>query len=94
MNSEERFNLWQKILDRAMEFMAPFADRVTLMMDMHNADKNYNLRLQEFLDADDVDFLHDICGIYRHMDRQLGSPTYGKCKDFFVPRFAGNNEKE
>ena len=91
MSPDERFELWQKILDRAMEFMGEITDRVTLMMDLHNADKNYHLRLQEFLEADEMDFVHDICGIHRHMDRRLGSPTYGKCLDFFVPRFAGKD---
>ena len=89
MDRKERFELINKIVTKAMKFMAPYADRVTVMMDLDNADRSYNLRLQEMLDADDMDFFHDVCGICSHMDRDMESPTFGKCKDLFVPRFAG-----
>jgi hypothetical protein len=41
------------------------------------------LKLSELYDADDSNFLHDIGGIMRHMDRRTG-----KLGDCFVPRFA------
>jgi hypothetical protein len=41
------------------------------------------LRLQEMLDADDSNFVHDIAGIERHLNRR----TF-KLEDCFLPRFA------
>jgi len=42
------------------------------------------LQLAELLRADQTDFVHDIFGIRRHIDRETG-----KLKDFFLPRYAG-----
>lgn len=42
------------------------------------------LRLQEFLDADDSNFSHDIGGIHRHLEMVSGFKLNG-C---FLPRFA------
>jgi len=45
------------------------------------------LRLQEFLDADDVNFAHDIGGIHRHLEH--GTPRQpARLRDCFMPRFA------
>lgn len=41
------------------------------------------LRLAELLKADDLDFVHDVFGIRRHIDRKTG-----KLGDCFLPRFA------
>ena len=41
------------------------------------------LDLQRFLDADDIDFAHDLIGIFRHLDR-----TTGMLRNFFCPRSA------
>lgn len=41
------------------------------------------LKLQEWLDAPDLDFAHDFNGIVRHIDRNTGK--LGGC---FLPRFA------
>lgn len=41
------------------------------------------LRLQELLAADNGNFIHDVFGIRRHLDR-----TTGQLRDCFVPRFA------
>jgi hypothetical protein len=41
------------------------------------------LRLGELLDADDTNFIHDIAGIERHLNRR----TF-KLEDCFLPRFA------
>jgi hypothetical protein len=41
------------------------------------------LRLDDLLNADDFNFLHDISGIARHLDRDTG-----KLADFFSPRFS------
>jgi hypothetical protein len=41
------------------------------------------LDLQRFLDADDIDFAHDLIGIFRHLDR-----TTGRLRNSFCPRSA------
>lgn len=41
------------------------------------------LRLQELFEADEANFLHDICGIHEHLDILNGS-----FKDGFSPRYA------
>lgn len=41
------------------------------------------LRLRELLEADDLNFAHDVAGIARHIDR-----TTGKLTNCFLPRFA------
>lgn len=41
------------------------------------------LRLEDLLDANDVDFIHDVFGINRHIDRGTG-----QLQDCFVPRYA------
>ena len=42
-----------------------------------------NIDWQRLLKADDFNFLHDVGGIHKHLDRATG-----KLKDGFVPRFA------
>lgn len=41
------------------------------------------LRLAELLAADDFNFVHDVFGIHRHIDRDTGD-----LKNFFSPRFS------
>jgi uncharacterized protein DUF6874 len=41
------------------------------------------LKLQELLDADDDNFLHDVFGIRRHLNRQTGA-----LENFFDPRYS------
>jgi len=44
------------------------------------------LLLKELLNnANDFDFIHDVSGIHRHLDRETG-----KLENFFIPRFAAN----
>jgi hypothetical protein len=43
-----------------------------------------SLRLQELLDAEDIDFAHDIGGIHRHLE--IGKPC--TLSHGFTPRFA------
>ena len=42
------------------------------------------LKLEELLNADDFNFLHDILGIRDHLNRETG-----KLEDCFLPRSAG-----
>jgi len=58
-------------------------DQMTAVMDIDACHSNGNpLRLQELLEADDLNFFHDVFGIRKHIDR-----TTGKLGDCFVPRY-------
>lgn len=59
-------------------------DRLAATMDIVACHLNGNpLRLEEFFQADDFNFLHDFGGIRRHIDRESG-----QLRDCFVPRFS------
>ena len=58
-------------------------DRLSIYMDISAAHEACPLRLGELLDADDVNFAHDVGGIGRHLNRDTG-----QLLDCFVPRFA------
>jgi len=58
--------------------------KVGLIMDVTACHANgCPLALDRLLAANGLNFLHDVAGIYRHMDR-----TTGQLTDCFVPRFA------
>jgi hypothetical protein len=78
------------------ELMVKIADRFTqnknygglsyreLLMDLNATHSNgCPLKLQELLDAPDLDFFHDVAGITRHLDRKTGKLT-----NYFLPRYA------
>lgn len=69
-----------------MGLMKPDED-VDRMMDIESADKKFNMRLDEWLNADDFNFTHDFYGIVNNINREKGFPAtdFG----FFVPRFSG-----
>lgn len=85
----ENFELAADICDRAEALgFAPAANnRISMIMDIMAADgQNGNpvLRLDKLLhEFDDLNFLHDVAGIYRHIDR-----ADGKIKCCFLPRCA------
>ncbi len=59
-------------------------DALTMAMDLNACHSNgCPMDFKRMLAADDLDFLHDVSGIARHMDRETG-----KLKDCFLPRFA------
>jgi len=80
-----------KIVERAAKLTLdlhgicmPASDRVSLHMDIAACHANGNpLRLDDLLAADDFNFLHDVFGIRRALDR-----TTGELTDFFSPRFS------
>ena len=57
-------------------------DRLSLMMDIECAHKEFNLRLNDLLNADEFNFAHDIIGIQNNIDRKNV-----KMANCFVPRF-------
>lgn len=82
--TDEDAALIEKILDRAQAegFMLP-QDRLTTEMDIKACHLNGTpLRLAVWLAADWFDFLHDLVGITRRMDR-----TTGRLTGHFLPRF-------
>jgi len=60
-----------------------YKDRLTAQMDISAVNAINPLRLDGLLTADELNFAHDIYGIYRHFDRQ-----HGILKDCFVPRYS------
>lgn len=63
--------------------------KITCVMDLTATHCNGNpLRLADLLAADDFNFMHDVCGIARHLDRDTG-----KLGDFFSPRFSAPEAK-
>lgn len=84
MTKKERFETIVKIVERAESMGIGIGDRVTRILDIEFADKEFNLRLDEFLNADEENFCHDFCGIQANMNRRAL-----KMENFFVPRFSG-----
>ena len=91
--NKERFMKLVKICERAEKEMPTvtemFGDRMNRMMDLESADQIFNLRLDEFLNADDENFCHDVFGIWRESNRETYPCTFG----LFVPRFKGRGMK-
>jgi hypothetical protein len=80
-------DLIQKIFRRAQSLYEEHGvkqDWLALHMDISACHLNGNpLRLDDLLAADAVNFMHDISGIHRHLDRTTGQ--LGGC---FRPRFS------
>lgn len=85
MNAKEKFMMYVKIAQRAEGMGIYNGERINLLMDIENADKAFNLKLEDLLNADDGNFTHDIVGIVNNIDRN--NPTDF---NFFVPRYAEN----
>ena len=84
MKTKEQFMMYVKIAQRAEGMGIYMGERFSLLMDIENADKAFNLRLEDLLNADDLNFTHDIVGIVNNIDRSNPSDF-----NFFVPRYAG-----
>ena len=64
-------------------------ERTDIEMDITAAHANgCPLRLQDLAAADDFNFMHDVNGIARHLDRETGQIT-----DHFLPRFRVREEQ-
>ena len=88
MTAREKNLMYLKIVERAEKLGINQISRLTGIMDIEFADKKFNLRLLDFLTADDINFTHDYTGIQNNIDRS--TKEFG----FFVPRFAGgSNDK-
>ena len=82
-----------KIVNRAFELMKDLnlhSNKLDLQMDIFATHANgCPLDLQKFLDADNFNFAHDICGIFNCLDRKTG-----KLKNCFLPRCSMLERKE
>lgn len=83
-------DLVRQIADRAIAQRAQGRDldgvlrtKMDLLMDLATVHNSNPLRLAELLAAPDFDFVHDIDGITRHLDRKTGA-----LRDFFSPRYS------
>lgn len=83
MDRKQEFETIVKIAERAEDMGISAGQRITLIMDLENAHKDVGLNLQELLEADELNFAHDVMGIQAHMNRGTG-----KLEDFFLPRYA------
>lgn len=86
--TREELEIIVKIAERAdREIFGPHGvaqTRTDTIMDISATHANgCPLKLAELLAADDFNFVHDVAGIRRHIDR-----TTGKLQDCFLPRFA------
>ena len=57
-------------------------DKLSLVIDLTFCNYSNPLRLQEMLESSDFNFLHDVLGIAKHLNRDTGLLT-----DCFSPRF-------
>lgn len=85
MKDKQRFLTYVKVAQRAEEMGIYNGERITLLMDIESADNVFELRLEDWLNADDFNFAHDLIGIVKNIDRTK-FPTVEF--NLFVPRFA------
>ena len=88
--NKERFTKYIAACERAEARIPQLKkDRMSNVMDIESADKEFNLRLDEWLEADDENFYHDFLGIISESDRSTFPATFG----LFVPRFSSYKEE-
>ena len=89
--SQEDADTIAKIVQRVTEELPHLAaDRMSLTMDITATHGNgCPLRLGELLEADALNFAHDIAGIRFHINRETG-----RLEGFFLPRFAARVDAE
>ena len=80
--SKEEIMILREISLRAVRLF-PNANLLNVEMDVNAAHLSCPLKLKEMLASDDADFMHDIGGISRHINRETG-----ELENCFVPRFA------
>ena len=83
--TEETVRYTSKILSRAETLgLDPVEkDRPGLIMDLEAASLVVDIDYEKLLNASDVEFAHDVLGIYQHFNRDTGVLDEG-----FAPRFA------
>lgn len=80
---KERYLKYVKICERAERMKIDTGDRMGTLMDIESADKKFNMRLDDWLQADDFNFAHDYCGIQNNIKRgEFPATDFG----FFPPK--------
>ena len=82
------YEIINKIVDRAQDMGLYEDNRITAYLDVQNATKHFNMRLKDWLEADDFNFVHDIVGIYKAINL-IAHPVDFSNDPWFLPRFAG-----
>lgn len=86
---KERNRKYGAICARAKAMGIMRGDVIGAIMDIDSADQRFNLRLDEFLEADKFNFAHDFIRIQGNIVRgNFPATDFGD----FVPRFAGRSE--
>lgn len=87
MKTKEKFMMYVKIAQRAEGMDLYNGECSTFLMDLESADNAFNLRLEDLLNADDLNFAHDVVGIVNNINRtEFPATDFG----LFVPRYASN----
>lgn len=86
--NKEDFMKQAKICERAEKMFPKLKKtaRINYLMDLESATQVFNLRLDDFLAADDENFAHDFLGIINNSNRETYPCTF---ENHFLPRFAG-----
>ena len=85
---QENFNLRVRIIERAESLGISRGDRITAVLDLDHACDQFDMRLADWLAADDDNFTHDWVGIQANMNRQVG-----RIENLFLPRFANGQTR-
>jgi hypothetical protein len=71
------------IVERYVEIIKPEREKTAILMDVMLTHYTIGLKLEEMVNGPQYDFVHDMMGIQKHLDRQTGAML-----DCFLPRFA------
>ena len=82
---KERYQKYVEIAKRAENEGFYSGERISLLMDIESADRKFNIRLDEWLQAGLFNFTHDFYGIIDHIARDQFPATNF---EGFIPRFA------
>lgn len=82
MTRDEKMLIF-KIAERADKNGLLMSDRLSLIMDIEHTHDEVTLKLEELLNADEMNFTHDIVGIQNNMNRKTG-----KLENCFLPRYS------
>jgi hypothetical protein len=88
-DNEKLFAIATRAAKMAKKFNLLHFDALHCVMDLTLAHHTQPLALAELLDAEEVDFTHDVWGISRHLDRETGA-----LRDHFIPRYDLRNHTE
>jgi len=80
--TKEDLDVIDKIIERANK-LGVMLNKMGLLMDISATHEKCPLKLQELLEADNFNFMHDVIGIINNINRDTG-----ELENCFLPRFA------